>query len=385
MFTLKVEKGEKGGHYFINKGKTIYISKECSSHLPDTKKKITLKITPDGSKYYNEGGKQIYLGGSKDKSKKLCNDVMKKHFPSHRIAKQIDILLKSGVFDRWTSKAKSLAKDKQGHGQKSSKFYKKKSKILKSAKRLIDAKKSLDEDLDDVKGQDRDTKVKQQRDKTNRMFDTIASKTQQNIRQRSLLKDWKKTDAGGKQDTEEGRKLEERLQKQLEEGIHRVELARQFGIPSAYNVLGGSYAPFNVGDVGGYNIQGEPVDQPRQPRQRQPRQPRQSTTIADLPIPPRQSRQLPPQIDPRQEGVYTPRSFQQRTEELRRERQPRSLWQRLTRRQPTPPPSMFVDRPSQPPQSAHSVSMDIIDEDTDIHEQAGESLEEAEDFHQAQE
>jgi len=71
---VAINTDEKGKYFYIKRRKT-YIKKKCVSLMPN-KNRFNIYIRDDGSKYYNKGGRAVYLG-SKTTSKLICDDLDK--------------------------------------------------------------------------------------------------------------------------------------------------------------------------------------------------------------------------------------------------------------------------------------------------------------------
>ena len=64
------------GKYFIHKRKKTYIKSRCVKLMPD-KDRFNVYVKEDGIKYFNSGGKKVYLGKDKETSKLICDDLDK--------------------------------------------------------------------------------------------------------------------------------------------------------------------------------------------------------------------------------------------------------------------------------------------------------------------
>ncbi len=64
------------GKYFVHKRKKTYIKSRCLKLMPK-KEKFNVYVKEDGIKYYNTGGRKVYIGKDKETSKLICDDLDK--------------------------------------------------------------------------------------------------------------------------------------------------------------------------------------------------------------------------------------------------------------------------------------------------------------------
>ena len=64
------------GKYFVHKRKKTYIKSRCLKLMPK-KEKFNVYVKEDGIKYYNAGGRKVYIGKDKETSKLICDDLDK--------------------------------------------------------------------------------------------------------------------------------------------------------------------------------------------------------------------------------------------------------------------------------------------------------------------